>query len=188
MLYVKCKGYFVFLVFLFLVFSVVPFYAFLPAGAYWEIRTSLSNGEDEAIDVGFFMRGSYIKIIVYVNGGDNEITAYLKDPSQNILQQGLVENSGVLRFGAPKDGYYSLHLQNDFRLFGENNEQILVKVYYYFYRSLFWFSGVILVIVGIALLIYYEILPRVRMTSKPVRPAPRKRRKSVQANFSFYPL
>lgn len=177
------KGYiFIILGLLFLSFSGLPFFAFLPACVYWEIRPGLANGAELNLDVGFFIRGSFVEIVVYVYGGDKQAAVHLMDPSGNILQQGRVDNSGVFRFGVAKDGSHNLHLENDFKPFEENDEQILVKVYYYFYRILLLTTGTILIVVGFVLLIYYELRPKLRATTEGTHvsnPAARAKNKST---------
>jgi len=156
------KGYiFIFLGFLLLALTVLPFSAFLPASLYWEIRTGLANGAELNFEVGFFVRGSFVEIAVYVDSGDEQIATHLMDPSGNILQQGRVEDSRVFRFGVLNDGHYGLYLKND-NLFGDNDEQILVKVYYYFYRTLFLILGTVVLIPGIASAVHYKLKPEAR--------------------------
>lgn len=149
----------IFLGFLLLVLTVLPLSAILPACNYWERRPTLANGAELNVDAGFFIRGSFAKIVVLVYGGDKQITAHLMDPSGNILQQERIETSSVFHFGVSNDGHYSLYLENDFKLSEENDEQILVKVYYSFYRILFWASGTALLIIGFAPVVYHKLKP-----------------------------
>lgn len=151
------KGYiFVFLGILFLAFSFVPFYAFFPACVYWEIKPAVANGDELNQNLGFFLGDSFVKLHVYVSGGDNQITSYLMDSSGSILNQGIIDNSGVIYFQVSKSGYYSLHLENDLRLFSENDEQVLVKVYYYLYHDFFLVSGITTLILGLGLVVYHK--------------------------------
>jgi hypothetical protein len=142
---------------LFLALSFVPFYAFLPACDYWEIRTSIGNGEESNQNIGFFLWGSFVQVNVYVYGGDRQLTVYLMDSSGDVFNQGVIDGSGTFFFQVPKNDFYSLYLKNDFKWFSENNKQILVKVYYYFYRDFFLFSGTAMLIIGFMLIIYYII-------------------------------
>lgn len=144
----------------FLAFSLVPFYAFFPACEYWEIRPTIANGEELNQNIGFFVWGSFLKVDVYVYGGDNQLTAYLVDSSNNVFNQGVIDSSGTIVFHVPKNDYYGLYLKNDFKWFGENNKQILVKVYYYLYHDFFLFSGIIILILGFTLVTYYKFKPK----------------------------
>jgi len=181
------KGYiFVFLGFLLLAFSVVPFYAFIPPCAYWEIRGSLADGEWEVINIGYFIRDSFVKTMIYVWSGDGEITAYVLYSSsphartgvQTILQQGRVNGSGAFHFEVPNDGYYNLHLENDFNQSGKNNEQFLVKIYYYFYSLLFWLSAVTMLTLGFALLVYHKVARTLRRLAQ---------QKKEMGNLTLFP-
>jgi len=150
----------IFLGLLLLALTILPFSAFLPTPLYWEIKPSLANGEHEAITVGYFVRGSFVNIMLQIDGGDRQIAALLMDPSGNILQQVHVENSSVFGFGIQNDGHYSLRLENDFNLAYENDEQILVQVYYYLYRFSFWILGIIILIFGCTPVIYHKFKPK----------------------------
>ena len=145
---------------LFLVFSIIPFYAFLPACVYWELKPAVANGDELNQEVGFFVLGSFARLHVYVSGGDKQITAYLMDSSGNIFDQGLVDNSGVFYLHVPRNDYYNLYLKNDFKWLSQNDKQILVKVYYYLYQDFFLFSGLIMLILGYGLTLWFELKPK----------------------------
>lgn len=152
------KGYFyVFLGVSFLVLSFVPFHAFLPACVYWELRPAVANGDKLNIEIGFFVVRSFVRLNVHVYGGDNRILAYLMDSSNNIFDQELVNNSGTFCFRVPRNGYYSLYLDNDFNLLGGNDKQILAKVYYYLYHVVLLLSGLIISVSGIGLEVYNKL-------------------------------
>jgi hypothetical protein len=140
--------------------SFLPLYAFLPSCAYWESRPYLADGGSLNQDIGFFAVGSYVKLGVYADGGDNQISAQVLNIGlDNITKEAGVEGEGWLAFEVPKNDYYSVYLRNTHaRYIWElpNDKQILVKVYYYFYNLLFLVSGVAAVALGTALIIYYH--------------------------------
>jgi hypothetical protein len=109
--------------------------------------------------IGFLAVGSYVKLNVLVYSGDNQISAQVLDIGlNNITKEVGIEGEGWLAFGVPRNDYYSLYLRNTHRYVWEppNDKQILVKVYYYFYNLLFLVSGVAVVALGTALIIYYQ--------------------------------
>jgi hypothetical protein len=157
------KAYiFVLLGVILLALSFVPLYAFLPATFYWEARPTVANGEGLNQKIGFLIDGSYVLVDVYVYGGDNQITASIVDSSDNIVKQGLIENSGLFFFEPPRNEYYSLYLENGYSFSTENGKQILVKTYYYLYNILFLISGLIILIGGFVLAVFHFELKKVK--------------------------
>lgn len=139
--------------------SFLPLYAFLPACAYWESRPYLPNGHHLNQDIGFFVVGSYVRFDVFVDGGDGEITAQVRNMQlDRVTTEYLVEGSGFIAFGVPKNDYYGLYLRNTHVVTfpTNNNKQILIKVYYYFYNLLFLASGGVIVGLGAALIVSYH--------------------------------
>jgi len=140
---------------IFLVLSLMPLYAFLPSCLYWESRPYLTNDGSLDQDIGFFVTGSYVKLDVYVYGGDGNISVQvLNVGSNNITQEGSVDSSGFLAFNPPQNDHYNLYLQNDYG--SKNGKQILVKVYYYFYNYIFFTLASVALLLGAALIISYE--------------------------------
>jgi hypothetical protein len=140
---------------IFLAVSLMPLYAFLPSCLYWESRPYLANDGSLDQDIGFFVTGSYVKLDVYVYGGDGNISIQvLNVASNNITQEGSVDSSGLLTFNPPQNDHYSLYLQNDYG--SQNGKQVLVKVYYYFYNYIFFTLASVALLLGAALIISYE--------------------------------
>ena len=137
--------------------SFLPFFAFLPSCAYWELRPYIASDDRLNQNLGFFAVGTYIKLMVYVDGGDNQISAQVLDIElDDITREANVEGEGWLAFEAPKNDYYSLYLNNTYDFWKPNDKQVLIKVYYYFYNYVILVSGVAVVALGTTLIFYYR--------------------------------
>jgi len=140
---------------IFLVLSLMPLYASLPSCLYWESRPYLANDGSLNQDIGFFVTGSYVKLDVYVYGGDGKISVQVLNVGlNNITQEGSVESGGFLAFNPPQNDHYSLYLKNDYGY--QNNKHILVKVYYFFYNYIFFALASVALVLGVILIIGYE--------------------------------
>ena len=145
--------------------SFLPFQAFFPSSAYYESRPNLANGATWIQQVGYFVSGSYVKLDVSVYGGDNKISAQVVDSDlTNITKEVIIDGNGVIALVIPKSGVYGLQIKNP-DISSVNDEQVLIKSYYYFYNYIFLVPGVLLIIAGILLLIYFGLdvhIPSVR--------------------------
>ena len=134
--------------------SFLPFQTFLPSSAYYESRPNLTNGATWVQEVGYFVVGSYVKLNVSVYGGDNKIYAQVVNKDlTNITEEVEINGNGAISLDIPKNGVYDLRLRNP-SISSYNNEQILVKIYYYFYNYLFLAPGIPLIVSGIFLMVY----------------------------------
>jgi len=147
----------------FILMSFVPLYSFLPSSLYWEARPYVSNGQDLNQNLGFLIAGSYVKLNVYAYGGDAQISAQVLTVGQdNITKEDVIDGSGVISFGVPNSDYYSLFLRNAYQSSYQNDKQILVKVYYYFWNLVLLTSGIVLSFSGFGLTLYYELKNRAK--------------------------
>jgi hypothetical protein len=140
-----------------LILSFMPLYAFLPSCLYWEARPYVINSQSMNQDLGFFIAGSYVKLNVYVYGGDGKISVQVLDVGLNSMtQEGSVRSSGFVAFEPSKSDYYSLYLTNGYGY----DKQILIKVYYYFYNYIFFILGIVLLGLGVVLILNQELKNR----------------------------
>jgi hypothetical protein len=137
-----------------LTFCLVPFQAFLPAVLYWEARPTVANGEELGQDLGFFVFATFVRIEVYVYGGDQRITTCILSPDNNVLTQTVVGGSRTFTFDVRKNGHYSLNMKNDLSQSPQNDKQVLIKVYYYMYNIAFLASGTAILLLGLSVMIY----------------------------------
>ncbi len=135
--------------------SFLPFQTFLHSSAYYESRPNLANGATWIQEVGYFVAGSYVKLDVSVYGGDNKISAQVVDSNvANVTKEVIIDGNGVIALEIPESGVYGLQIRNlDISI--PNDEQILIKSYYYFYKYIFLVPGILLIVAGIILVIYY---------------------------------
>jgi hypothetical protein len=158
------KGYMaVVLGVIFLVLSILPLYAFLPSTLYWESRPILVNGGSLNQNLGFFVAGTHVELMVYAYGGDERMAVQVMTVGlDEITQEAGVINSGFLAFDPPRNDHYTLHLTNTFSYLSQNNKQILIKVYYYFYNYILLALGIAVVGLGVVLIISNEMKIRAR--------------------------
>jgi len=139
-----------------LAMSIVPLYAFLPANLYWEAKPNVASGSSYNQDIGFFVVGSYVKLDVYVYGGNGKISAQvLNTGMNNITKETSIVGTGTILFQVPNNDYYSLFLRNAYLI--QNDKQVLIKVYYSFYNDVFLVSGIVIIALGTAIIFYYGV-------------------------------
>ena len=147
----------------FILVGFAPLYSFLPSSLYWEARPYVSNGQDLNQNLGFLIAGSYIKLDVYAYGGDGQVSAQVLNIGlDNITKEDVIDGRGVISFGVPNSGYYSLLLRNAYQYSYQNDKQVLVKVYYYFWNLVLLTSGIVLSFSGFGLILYYELKNRAK--------------------------
>jgi hypothetical protein len=153
---------------IFTVLSLIPLYAVLPACAYWEERPNVAILQDTNQNIGFLVGGTYVRLDVYVSGGDQELSVQVLNVGLDaITNKELVDSSSSIAFEVPKNDYYSIYLRNDFSNY---EKQVLIKVYYYFYFYIFLTLGIVTLGLGvIALILSSESKNRARkrLTSPP---------------------
>jgi len=151
-----------------LAMSIVPMYAFLPANLYWEARPNVTSGSSFNQDLGFFVVGSYVRLDVYVSGGNGKISAQVLNAGMNNVtkETGIVGTDTIL-FQAPNNDYYSLFLRNVYLV--QSDKQVLIKVYYYLYNDIFLISGIIVIALGTAIIFYYGV--KTRSSNKKTGPS-----------------
>jgi hypothetical protein len=112
--------------------------------------------------LGFFVAGSHVELEVYVYGGDGKMSVQVMNVGlDKITKEAGVYYYGFLAFEPPQNDYYSLYLRNDYG-YQQNDKQILIKVYYYFYNYIFFILGIVVLGLGVALIISYELKSRAR--------------------------
>jgi hypothetical protein len=145
-----------------LILSFMPLYAVLPACNYWEARPFVANGNYTNQDIGFFVAGTHVELDVYVYGGDGKMSVQVINVGSSIItKEASVDSSGFLAFEPPQNDHYSLYLTNDYR-YQQNDKQILIKVYYYFYNYIFFILGIVVLGLGVAMIISYELKSRAK--------------------------
>jgi hypothetical protein len=146
-----------------LILSFMPLYAFpFPSCLYWESRPFLANGGSLNQNLGFFVAGSHVELEVYVYGGDGNMSVQVMNVGlDKITKEAGVYYYGFLAFEPPQNDYYSLYLRNDYG-YQQNDKQMLIKVYYYFYNYIFFILGIVVLGLGVALIISYELKSRAR--------------------------
>ena len=138
--------------------SFLPFQTFLPSSAYYESRPNLANGVTWIQEVGYFVSGSHVKLDISVYGGDNKISAQVVNKELiNITKELEINGNGAFSLEISENGVYGLRLRNP-NLFSNNNEQILVKSYYYFYNYIFLALGILLIVSGSVPTVYFRKL------------------------------
>lgn len=129
----------------------MPLYAVLPACAYWEARPNVASLQGMSQNIGFLVGGTYVRLDVYVYGGDQELSVQVLNVGLDaITNKELVDSSSSIAFEVPKNDYYSIYLRNDFSNY---EKQVLIKVYYYFYFYIFLTLGIVTLGLGVIALI-----------------------------------
>jgi hypothetical protein len=146
-------------------------YTFLPANLYSEARPIVTNDSSFNQNIGFFVVGSYVKLDVYVYGGNGKISAQVLGTGiSNVTKAVNIVGTGTILFEVPKNDHYSLFLKN--ANLAPSNKQVLIKVYYYFYNDIFLISGIIAIALGAIIIFSHEV--RNRTKNKQTGPNPPK--------------
>lgn len=137
--------------------SFLPFQTFFPSSAYYESRPNLANGATWIQEVGYFVSGSYVKLDVSVYGGDKKISAQLVNSDvANITEEVAIDGHGAFSLEIPENGVYGLQIRN-LGISNPNDEQILIKSYYYFYNYISLIPGILLIAAGIISLVIKDV-------------------------------
>lgn len=151
----------------FVALSFTPQYLFLPANSYWEQRPFVANGGYVYQDLGSFFTQSYVKLDVYAYGGDGKITVQVFNTElTSPITESDISGGGAIIFKAPNNDEYRVLLINTYSTSFQNDKEILIKVYYYFYDLIFLFIGVIMLVLGFSFITYYKFRDKSRDKQK----------------------